>query len=216
MRATLALLSFVAPLLSAAGAWGQAPAGEDESRLELMTAHGMSLALGAGAMGFLGREARDLMGGDALGFYADLRGAYGTRSRFGGELAFTRAGRSPTRDERRGGDSAIFGQSFEGLLRVNHPSHTGRLFHAPFAVAGLGWTDFRPEDDREPSTRARRIDRVGIIPLGLGLAASYRALYGEARVVYRPTFGENGLGAGAGSGPSMQAWFAGLALGVEL
>jgi hypothetical protein len=188
---------------------------EDASRLELLTPHGLGLTLGAGATGFLGQEARTLAGGDRVGFYADLRLAYGTRSRFAGEVAFTRAGRPPPLEDRRRGVNAIYGHGFECLLRVNHPMHRGPLFYSPFAVAGLGWTDYRPGDDREPTTRARRLDRVGMVPLGLGLAASYRVLYGEARLMYRPTFREDALGTSAGHGPSMQAWFAGVAAGVE-
>jgi hypothetical protein len=171
----------------------------------------MSLTLGGGATRFIGDPARDLMAGDWLAYYADLRIAYGTRARFAGELAFSRSGPSLSKEERRSGVPEIFGHSFEALLRLNHPLHAGRIFYSPFAVAGLGWTDFRPADDREPTTRAERLDRIGTIPLGLGFATSYRVLYAEVRLLYRPTFGVKGAG-----GTTLQAWSAGLAAGVEL
>jgi hypothetical protein len=212
----LTALLFWALLPATAGARDRAPTGVDESRLELMTPHGLSLTLGAGATGFLDEQARALTGGDRVSFYADLRLAYGTRSRLGGEVAFVRAGRPLPLEERRRGVNGVYGHGFEGLLRVNHPLHRGPLFYAPFAVAGVGWTDYRPADDREPATRAPRLDRVGTVPLGLGLAVSYRLLYAEARLMYRPTFREDALGTSAGDGPSMQALFAGLAVGVEL
>jgi len=184
----------------------------DESRAALVTVRGASVALGLGATRFLEKETRDLTGQD-VAFYTDLRLTYGTRTRFAGELAYTRAGRALPLEERRHGAEAIYGHSFEALLRLNHSLDRRALHLAPFAVAGLGWTDFRPGDDREPTTRAVRLDRVGVVPIGLGLAASWRGFYSEARFMYRPTFGENGFG--RGTGPSLQAWFAGLAAGVE-
>jgi hypothetical protein len=90
------------------------------------------------------------------------------------------------------------------------------VFLSPFAVAGVGWTDFSPPDDRDPMTRARRIDRAGIVPLGAGFAASIGSLYGEVRLVYRPTFAADLFKPADSGGPSMQAWFAGIAGGVEL
>lgn len=215
-RTLAAVLAALLLLVPAGPSLAQSsPAAGDESRLELLSPHGMALTLGAGVMRFLGRQARYSTGGHAVSFYADLRAAYGTRTRFGAELGFTRAGRSSTVEQRQAGQGATFSQSFEGTLRINFPWHSGPLFHGPFVVAGLGWTDMRPEDDRDPVTRSRRIDRMGIIPVGLGLAVSYRLLHAEARVVLRPTFAENG-GSPAGGRPSMAAWFAGLSVGAEL
>jgi hypothetical protein len=217
MRITVALVGCWLALPASIQAQGAAPDGadEDESRLQLLSPHGMSLTLGGGATKFIGPPARDLMGGERLAYYGELRLAYGTRARFAGELAFTRSGPALSKEQRRSGAPEIFGHTFEGLLRLNHPQHAGSLFYSPFVVAGVGWTDFRPADDREPATPAYRLDRAGTVPLGLGIAASYRVLYGEARLWYRPTFGVSALGAGGAARPSLQAWSAGLAAGVE-
>jgi hypothetical protein len=54
-----------------------------------------------------------------------------------------------------------------------------------------------------------------VVPLGAGVAASYGNFYGEVRLMYRPTFAASVLGT-AGDHPSMQAWFAGIAAGIEI
>jgi hypothetical protein len=186
----------------------------DESRDRLVTVHGAAVTLGLGAMDYTSDSARALMT-HAVGVYADLRVAYGTRSRFGVEAAFVRSQRHLVAGRLRDDPASLFGQNFEALLRVNLPMHTGEFLHAPFAVAGVGFTDFMPPDDRDPMTRARRIDRAGIVPLGLGCALSFRGVYGEVRLMYRPTFAVGSLDATAGPSPSMEAWFAGLAGGIE-
>src|SRR5262245_37123274 len=110
-----------------------AEAAIDESRSELTTRHGVGVSLGFGATSFLDQAARDLVG-NRLSFYTDLRVVYGTRTRFAVEVAYTRAGRALPLAERRAGGRAIYGHSFEALLRVNHPGHHGALYHAPFIV----------------------------------------------------------------------------------
>jgi hypothetical protein len=196
-----------------AGGPARADAQEDESRANLEGPHGMAVTIGLGEMDFLGR-ARDSLTED-VGLYADLRVIYGTRTRFGGEVAFTRSQHHVLAGVLPGSARTLFGQGFEALLRINHPGHAGRLFFSPFAVAGLGWTDFTPPGDRDPMTRNRRLDRAGTVPLGAGFAASFGNFYGEARLMYRPTFAADLLGS-EGARTSMQAWFAGLAAGIEI
>jgi hypothetical protein len=195
---------------------GMAAAAEpaiDESRSELTTRHGVGLSLGFGATSFIDQAARDLVG-DRLAFYTDLRVVYGTRTRFAAEVAYTRAGRALPLAQKRAGGRAIYGHSFEALLRINHPGHHGSLYHAPFFVAGLGWTDFRPPDDRDPASSTDLLGQVAILPVGVGCAFAYRVLYIEARFMYRPTLsGESSLP--FDRAPSMQAWFSGLSVGVE-
>lgn len=188
---------------------------EDLSRGSLETSNGLALTIGVGTMDFLGKAVREGLT-DQVGLYADLRAIYRTRRRVAVEAAFTRAQRQMLPGWLPGKKAWLFGQSFEASLRLNHPHPIGRVFLSPFAVAGLGWTDFSPPDDRDPMTRARRIDRAGIVPLGAGFAASIGSLYGEARLVYRPTFAADLFGPADSGGPSMQAWFAGIAGGVEL
>jgi hypothetical protein len=207
----------VVVVLTGAGAAGAQPGGaEDESRGNLEGKNGLAVTLGVGAMDFLGKTARAALT-DELGIYADLRIAYGTRTRLGVEVAFNRSERhlapGALPGERKIG--ALFGQTFEALLRVNRPGHVRRLFYSPFAVAGLGWTDFSPPDDRDPATPNRRLDRAGIVPLGLGFATSFSNFYAEARAMYRPTFATHLLGTD-GNRAGMQAWFAGIAAGIEI
>lgn len=184
----------------------------DESRGNLEGEHGFAVTLGVGAMDFVGKAARAVTTGE-LGIYADLRLTYGTRTRFGAEAAFTRSQRRLEPGWLPDDAVTLFGQTFEALVRVNDPHHRGRLFFAPFAVAGLGWTDFTPPDDGEPTTPNHRLDRAGIVPVGGGLAASFGNLYAEARFMYRPTFATK-LFEGAGR-PGLAAWFAGGAVGLE-
>jgi hypothetical protein len=115
-----------------------------------------------------------------------------------------------------GNTPSLFGHGFEALLRVNLPTHTGRLFYAPFAVAGLGWTAFvRTEETTDHELIGRKTDHVGTIPVGIGFAMSYGHLYGEARGMYRPAFGSDNLTKASGGAANLQAWTAGLAGGVE-
>jgi hypothetical protein len=44
--------------------------------------------------------------------------------------------------------------------------------------------------------------------------AGLSGVYGEARLMYRPTFAVGSLAA-AGTRPTMEAWYAGLAGGIE-
>jgi len=187
----------------------------DESRGSLQGENGLAVTIGIGAMDFLGRAAREALT-DGVGLYGDLRVVYRTRRRLAVEAGFTRSQRQVLPGWVRSSKGWLFGQGFEASLRLNHPHPVGRVFMSPFVVAGLGWTDFSPPDDRDPMTRARRIDRAGIIPLGGGFAASIGNLYGELRFVYRPTFSADLFGPATTGGPSMQAWFAGIAGGVEL
>jgi hypothetical protein len=111
-----------------------------------------------------------------------------------------------------------FDQSREGQVTVHGAAvmlGVGAMDYLSDSARALITGDFVPPDDRDPMTRARRIDRAGIVPLGLGFALSFRGLYGEARLMYRPTFAVGGLGSSAGGQPTMQAWYAGLAGGVE-
>jgi hypothetical protein len=186
---------------------------QDESRSELTTPHGVSVAVGFGATGFVDRSARQLVGRQPS-FYTDLRIVYGTRTRFAAEVAFTRSGRALPLTERRAGGQAIYGHSFEALLRVNHPGHRGSLFYSPFLAVGLGWTDFRPADDRDPASRTDLLGTVAILPVGAGCALAYRVLYVEARFMYRSTLGGEGK-LNLDRKPSMQAWYSGLSVGVE-
>ena len=187
----------------------------DQPRRSLVTPHGLAFSLGAGTTGFVTRGARDLMA-DQAGAYADFRAAYGTRSRFGVEAAYTISGRSLSSAQFGDNTPSLFGQGLEGLLRINHPIYIGRVFYTPFAVAGLGWTTFMRTDQLDTDMKLRTTDHVGTIPVGLGCALSWRLLYAEARVMYRPTYGESGIGGTNPTNPSMQAWFAGIAGGVEL
>lgn len=209
------MLRILAPVLVAALAGSPARADEDRSRDSLQGRNGLAVTIGLGAMDFLGGAAREALT-DTPGLYADLRAVYRTRRRLAAEVAFTRSQRHVLPGWVRSRNGWLFGQSFEAALRVNHPTPVGRVFLSPFALAGLGWTDFSPPDDRDPQTRAHRLDRAGIVPLGAGFAASFGNLYGELRFVYRPTFSTDLFTPAPSGGPSMQAWFAGVAVGVEL
>jgi len=193
----------------------QALEGDDESRGHLETRNGVALSLGVGAMNYTSGTARELMTSD-LGAYAELRAVYGTRTRLAVEAAFTRTQHRVSSDRPHDYPQFLFGHAFEGLVRVNHNLHEGRLFFSAFAVAGLGWTDFTPPDDRDPTSPNETYDRAGIAPLGVGLATSFGTLYGEARLMYRPAFAIDKLGFRNISTPRMDAWFAGVAIGVEL
>jgi hypothetical protein len=187
--------------------------GRDQTRDYLITPHGLALTVGAGATHFFGEGARDLTEG--AGGYLDVRAAYGTRTWFGGEAAYTLTGRSLSNDRFANEAPALFGHSAEGLLRGNIPLRAGRLFLAPFAVAGLGWTAFvRTDEGAGEDFTVRSTDHVGTIPVGAGLALSYKGFRAEARFMYRPTYGED-VGSALGNGVDLQSWMAGAALGAE-
>jgi hypothetical protein len=188
-------------------------AGANASRDDLRSRNGVALTIGVGTTSFFSRSALDLTSG-GVGVYGDLRVAYGTRSRLCGELAYTLSGRKLSEEQFGTHTPVLFGHGPEALLRLNHPMSSGRLFISPFVLAGLGWIDFVRTDSQGSAFHARETDRVGTIPVGAGLALGYRNAYAEARFMYRPTYNETGLGGGSGH-LDLQAWFAGIAGGVE-
>jgi hypothetical protein len=220
MRMTTLSLPLVFVCAVAPGAFAEPTlgvAGGDQSRDHLLTRQGLALTLGAGTTDFLSKGTRNLTEGD-VGVYGDLRATYGTRSYFGVEAAYTFSGRGLSTTQFGENAPAIFGSSLEGLARLNYPMHTGRWFYAPFVVGGLGWTAyFRTEEDVDKvnTIKVHRTDHVGTIPVGAGFAVSYRVLRVEARFMYRPAYGESGIGAATDGTSNLQAWFAGLAGGLE-
>jgi hypothetical protein len=211
----LVMLFAIAPPALAEPAFGVAAG--DQSRDHLLTPDGLALTLGAGTTDFLSKGTRRLTQGD-VGVYGDLRATYGTRSYLGVEAAYTFSGRGLSSAQFGENAPAIFGSSLEGLARLNYPMHSGRWFYAPFVVGGLGWTAFfRTDEDAgdRKSINVHRTDHVGTVPVGAGFAVGYRVLRAEARFMYRPTYGESGIGAAADGSSNMQAWFAGLAAGLE-
>src|SRR6185436_13628264 len=203
------LLHRLALVLAAVALAGSAAAQteDDPSRANLESRNGVAVTIGLGAMDFLGKAVRETLT-DQPGIYADLRAVYRTRRWLAVEAAFTRSQRHVLPGWIPSKKGWLFGHSFEASLRANYLRPIGRVFLSPFALAGIGWCDFSPPDDRDPQTRTRRLDRAGIVPLGGGFAASLGNLYGELRLMYRPTFSADLFGPGPSGGPSMQAWFA--------
>jgi len=185
---------------------------DDPSQFWLRTRYGAAITLGLGATDFLSDGARNLTG---TGFYGDLRLTYGTRSWFGIEGGYTFSARGLSNAAFGPDSPQLFGNGLEGLARFNLPRHKGELFYGPFVVAGLGWTAYVRTDETGGDLSMRGTDHVGTVPIGGGIAVAYRRIYGEARFMYRATYGGDGMIAADGRGRNLQSWSAGISGGVE-
>jgi hypothetical protein len=78
-------------------------------------------------------------------------------------------------------------------------------FLTPYVAAGMGWSAFHllGADAGNPG-RIADADHVFTVPLGLGVAGGYRRFSADARIAFRPAFGDEMFGAATRSGSSGQ------------
>jgi len=154
------------------------------------TGYGSQIALGGGVMNFTGGTAQGMT--DPGGSW-DLRLVWGTRSIVGLEGAYIG---SAQRISASGLDlnAALLGTGVEGTLRINAPMPYRDSMIAPFAVGGLGWTRFDVINNDFNTSVVNEKDHVMTVPVGAGLAVSYRGFMVDGRFTYRFVYREDLIG----------------------
>jgi hypothetical protein len=162
--------------------------------------------LGGGVMSFSGATARGVT--DTGGSW-DLRLAWGTRSILGFEAAYIGSANklsAPGLDP----NAALIGTGVEGNLRLNAPLPYRSALIEPFGIAGVGWTRFDVVNDDFNLSGVREKDHIITVPVGAGLAMSYRGFMVDGRFTYRFAYREDLIG-----NASLDNWIASANIGSE-
>jgi hypothetical protein len=167
---------------------------------------GTEVSLGGGLMNFMNGAARGLT--NVGGSWA-LRLGIGTRSVLGVEAAYIGTAQG-LNAEGLDPDAVLVGNGVEGALRLNIPIATYHGMVEPFGLAGIGWNQFDVVNDDFNNSIVRERDRLWTVPLGAGLAYSYRGVMFDARYTYRLAYGDEMLG-----GADMRNWIVSANLGSE-
>lgn len=166
---------------------------------------GTAILMGGGLGSFITERARDLTG---MSGAWDLRAVGGTRQVVGLEIAYV-GSLTYLKGAEFGPDEFIFRNGAEGSVRVNGPIvFTTGLFE-PFLFAGIGWNRYSLGNESD-QTLVRSKDDLMVLPVGGGLAGSWRGLMLDARFTYRPAFDEDLFG-----DTGLATWGANLSLGGE-
>jgi hypothetical protein len=168
--------------------------------------NGSSISVGGGVMSFSGGGARGLT--DTGGSWS-VRLTAGTRSILGIEAAYIGSAQglsAPGLDP----NARLIGNGAEGAFRLNVPVVMGDAMIEPFGLWGLGWTRFDVINDNYNTSVVREKDNIMTMPLGAGLATSYRGFLADARYTYRFAFRDALLG-----GADMGNWIVSANIGAE-
>jgi hypothetical protein len=167
---------------------------------------GSEVAVGGGVMDFSGGGARGLTN---VGGSWNVRLTAGTRSIVGIEGAYigsaqsvSAAGLDPS--------ASIVGNGVEGALRLNIPLPLGDGMIEPFGLVGLGWSHFSVVNDDFNTSFIRETDNIMTLPLGAGIAFSWRGLMVDARYTYRIAYEDELLG-----NNDMSNWIVSANIGAE-
>jgi hypothetical protein len=170
------------------------------------TVFGAAVLLGGGVDNFVDDGVNDMTG---LGGAWSLRLVSGTREPLGFELSYF----GDARDITGPGitqDDYVLRNGVEGALRLHFPFVRGSGLIEPFALAGLGWSRYSLINESSSVTFMKSSDNQLSIPVGAGLAASYRGFMFDARFTYRMAAGDDMFGT-----RDMAAWNVGASLGAE-
>jgi hypothetical protein len=140
----------------------------------------------------------------------ELRLGIGTRSLAGVELAYT----GSAHDVATSGldvDAYAIRNGVEGAVRLNAPLVMRRWTLAPFALLGLGWARYDLVNAAVNTSTVRGHDNVLVVPLGVGVGASFHGFMADARFTYRAAFDDQFLGRGV----DLHTWTVGANVGRE-
>jgi hypothetical protein len=186
-------------MAAAAGpAWGQESFGRTR---DLFDEHTFAMQAGGAYANFTEAGAKAVTG---AGGNWTVRGTWGQARRLGAEVSYLGAV-FPV--EARGmSDSAVVENGLEALLRLGLPTLPSvNSFLTPYVAAGMGWSAFNLLGaDSGNAGRIADSDSVLTVPLGLGVAGGYRRFSADARLMYRPAFGDEMFSAADRSGSSGQ------------
>jgi hypothetical protein len=172
---------------------------------------GMALLVGGGFQDFTHGNARDLTAG---GGSWNARIVAGTRSFIGVEAAYVGSANNVRNVLGTNVSSSVIGNGLEGALRLQVPIMTGYHMIEPFGFVGLGWSNYRVTNNQiATSSFATKSDNVMTVPLGGGVAYTYKMFTVDGRVNWTPTYYNNLILQTSGSN-RLDHWGVGGNLGV--
>ena len=170
------------------------------------TGFGAAVLLGGGVGNFIddGVDATTGLGGGW-----NLRLVSGTRMPVGFELGYVGDAHDVTGPGITD-DDFVLRSGLEGALRLQVPIERGSALIEPFALVGIGWSQYSLLNESPDVTFMGNSDHQLVVPVGAGLAASYRGFMFDARFTYRLAADDEMFGAA-----DMSGWNVGASLGAE-
>jgi opacity protein-like surface antigen len=176
-----------------------APVGDD-GRGAILTGIGMTAEIGGGVGGFL--DSRATTETTEAGLW-NARVSAGSRSHFGGELAYI--GSAQTINALgTASNTHLIGNGLEGDFRFNFLTGMWQ----PYAVAGVGWTHYGIQNAVTNTSDFTDSSNVVEFPLGAGVAWRYRGFVADGRLAFHPS-------AGSQLPMNLSTWDLGARVGFE-
>jgi hypothetical protein len=173
---------------------------------------GMALLVGGGFQDFTSGNAKALTAG---GGSWNARIVAGTRSFVGLEAAYVGSANNVRNILGTNVSSSVIGNGLEGNLRLQVPIMVGYSMIEPFGFVGLGWSNYRVTNNRlATSDFSTKSDNVMTVPLGGGVAYTYKMFTVDARASWTPTYYNNLIINNPGSTNNLDHWGLGGNLGV--
>ena len=170
---------------------------------------GFGFMVGGGYQDFTNTNMRDLTNG-AGSWTARLIG--GTRSYVGFEAAYVGAARA-IRPLGNATSSNLVSNGAEGALRINIPIVAGHSLIEPFGFVGIGWQRYSVTNFSAAVTSDfTSTDNIMTVPIGTGIAYSYKAFMVDARGNWTPTYYNDLLVASNRTG-TLNTWGVGSDIG---
>ena len=174
---------------------------------------GLALMAGGGFQDFANSEMRDRTN---TGGAWDIRFIAGMRSIIGVEGAYVGSSHGIQSLGVTANNPTLISNGLEGNLRLNAPIVRGNSLFEPYAVAGVGWSQYHitnyNSNTQTLSDFNATNDNVMTVPLGGGFAYGYKALLLDVRGTYSPTYYNNLLQGTNGSG-TLNTWGVGGQVG---
>ena len=174
---------------------------------------GLALMAGGGFQDFANSEMRDRTN---TGGAWDIRFIAGMRSIIGVEGAYVGSAHGFQSLGVSANNPTLISNGLEGNLRLNAPIVKGNSLFEPYAVAGVGWSQYHisnfNSNTQVLSDFNSTNDNVMTVPLGAGFAYGYKALLLDVRGTYSPTYYNNLLQGTNGSG-TLNTWGVGGQVG---
>ena len=174
---------------------------------------GLALMAGGGFQDFANSEMRDRTN---TGGAWDIRFIAGMRSIIGVEGAYVGSSHSIQSLGVTANNPTLISNGLEGNLRLNAPIVKGNSLFEPYAVAGVGWSQYHISNYNSNTQTLSDFnstnDNVMTVPLGAGFAYGYKALLLDVRGTYSPTYYNNLLQGTNGTG-TLNTWGVGGQVG---
>jgi hypothetical protein len=174
---------------------------------------GLAFLAGGGFQDFANSDMRNLT---SAGGSWDFRFVAGTRSIIGVEGAYVGSARGFQSLGATANNPTLISNGVEGNLRLNAPITKGNSLFEPYAIAGVGWSQYHitnyNSNTQALSDFSATNDNVMTVPLGAGFTYGYKALLLDVRGTYSPTYYNNLLQGANGNG-TLNTWGVGGSVG---